>query len=163
MRVQHDIAAPAAGLARRGARRPGFHGWRVVGGAFTVAVFGWGLGFYGPPIYLHAGQAARGWPLALIASAVTAHFLVGAVTVANLPALYRRCGVAKVTSAGALALAAGVFGWAVAASPWQLFAATMFSGAGWAATGAAAVHALRSPRVRRPAPGPLPPAHTRAS
>ena len=30
----------------------GFYGWRVVWAAFVVAVFGWGLGFYGPPVYL---------------------------------------------------------------------------------------------------------------
>jgi hypothetical protein len=29
-----------------------FYGWRIVGAAFVLAVFGWGLGFYGPPIYL---------------------------------------------------------------------------------------------------------------
>jgi len=29
-----------------------FYGWRVVAAAFIVAVFGWGLGFYGPPVYL---------------------------------------------------------------------------------------------------------------
>ena len=31
-----------------------FYGWRVVGAAFVLAIFGWGLGFYGPPVYLHA-------------------------------------------------------------------------------------------------------------
>jgi len=29
-----------------------FYGWRVVAAAFIVAVFGWGVGFYGPPVYL---------------------------------------------------------------------------------------------------------------
>src|SRR3982074_1892348 len=53
-----------------------FYGWRVVGAAFVLAVFGWGLGFYGPPIYLHAVQEARGWPLALVSTAVTLHFLL---------------------------------------------------------------------------------------
>jgi hypothetical protein len=36
-----------------------FFGWRVVAGTFVLAVFGWGLGFYGPPVYLHAVQEAR--------------------------------------------------------------------------------------------------------
>ena len=31
-----------------------FYGWRVVGAAFVLAMFGWGVGFYGPPVYLHA-------------------------------------------------------------------------------------------------------------
>jgi hypothetical protein len=127
-------------------RRSGtFFGWRVVGAAFVLAACGWGLGFYGPPIFLHAVQAARGWPLALVSAAMTVHFLVGAATVANLPALYRRFGVPAVTRAGAVSLAFGVLGWAAAASPWQLFAATVLSGAGWVALGAAAVNAIVSP------------------
>ena len=38
-----------------------FYGWRVVAAAFTLATFGWGLGFYGPPIYLHAVRETRRW------------------------------------------------------------------------------------------------------
>ena len=55
-----------------------FYGWRVVSGAFVLAVFGWGMGFYGPPVWLGVVHATRGWPIALISSAVTLHFLAGA-------------------------------------------------------------------------------------
>src|SRR4051812_48818169 len=102
-----------------------FYGWRVVAAGFVLAVFGWGLGFYGPPVYLHAIREARGWSLAIVSAAVTAHFLIGAAVVANLPALYRRFGLPSVTKAAALSLGSGVFGWAVAAEPWQLFLATL--------------------------------------
>jgi hypothetical protein len=77
-----------------------FFGWRVVAGAFVLAVFGWGMGFYGPPVYLHAVQEARQWSVVLVSAAVTLHFLVGAVVVANLPALYRRFGLPAVTQSG---------------------------------------------------------------
>src|SRR6202521_2716358 len=117
----------------RAAHARGFYGWRVVGAAFVLAVFGWGMGFYGPPVYLHAVREARNWPLALVSTAVTVHFLIGAAVVANLPAVYRRFGVPMVTKAGALLLGLGVCGWAMAAAPWQLFLATLLSGAGWAA------------------------------
>ena len=85
--------------------------------------------------------------------AVTVHFLVGAVVVANLPRLYRHLGVAQVTVLGAALLALGVLGWAIAAEPWQLFGAAFASGAGWVAMGAAAVNALIAPWFtwRRPA------------
>src|SRR5690348_1271184 len=136
-------------------RTGSFFGWRVVAGAFVLATCGWGMGFYGPPIFLHAVQAARGWPLAIVSTAVTVHFLIGAATVANLPALYRRFGLPTVTRAGALALAVGVLGWATAATPWQLFAATILSGAGWAALGAAAVNAIVSPWFVRGRPAAL--------
>ena len=125
----------------------------MVAGAFVLAIFGWGVGFYGPPVFLHQVRAAHGWSLPLASSAVTLHFLIGTIVVANLPALYRRFGLPAVTKAGAIALALGVCGWAMAAQPWQLFAATLFSGAGWVAMGAAAVNAIIAPwfSARRPA------------
>jgi MFS family permease len=97
-----------------------FYGWLVVAAAFVLAVFGWGLGFYGPPVYLHAVREARGWSVAVVSTAVTVHFLLGAVVVANLPKLYRRFGLPAVTKAGAVSLALGLSGWANAEEPWQL-------------------------------------------
>jgi len=29
-----------------------FYGWRIVGAAFVLAFFGWGLGFYGDQLLL---------------------------------------------------------------------------------------------------------------
>src|SRR6266566_2890620 len=98
-----------------------FHGWRVVGAAFVLAVFGWGIGFYGPPVYLQAIRETRGWPLPIVSAAVTLHFLFGAIVIANLPKLYRRFGVPAVTKAGAVLLALGILGWSIADAPWQLF------------------------------------------
>ncbi len=140
-----------------------FYGWRVVGAAFILAIFGWGVGFYGPPVYLHAVQEARGWSLALVSTAVTVHFVIGALVVANLPALYRGFGLPAVTKAGAVSLAVGVFGWAAADAPWQLFVATIFSGAGWVAMGAAAVNAIVSPWFMRGRPAALASAYNGAS
>lgn len=144
------------------ARTSVFHGWRVVGAAFILAVFGWGVGFYGLPVYLQAIRENRHWPIAVISVAVTAHFAIGAVAVANLPMLLRRFGIPIVTKAGALLLAVGVFGWASAAAPWQLFTA-MLSGAGRAAMGAAAVNAIVSPWFERIRPAALSMAYNGAS
>ena len=127
-----------------GKQRGMFFGWRVVGAVFVLATFGWGLGFYGPPVYLHAVRESRDWPLSLVSAAVTVHFLFGALIVANLPKLYRSFGVAAVTKTGCGALAFGITGWALAKEPWQLFAATLFSGGGWVTMGAAAVNAIVS-------------------
>src|SRR5450755_570124 len=136
-------------------RNPTFYGWRVVGAAFISAVFGLGMGFHGPAVYLHAVHERTGWPLALISSAVTVHFLAGAVVVANLPALHRRFGIPAVTKAGATCLAIGIFGWATAASPWQLFGATLLSGAGWVTMGVAAINAIVAPWFDRDRPAAL--------
>jgi len=132
-----------------------FYGWRVVGATFVLAVFGLGIGFHGPAVYLHAVHERTGWPLALISTAVTVHFLTGAVVVANLPALHRRLGIPAVTKAGAILLAVGVFGWATATAPWQLFAATLLSGAGWVTMGVAAINAIVAPWFDRGRPAAL--------
>jgi Major Facilitator Superfamily len=132
-----------------------FYGWRVVGAAFVLAVFGWGIGFYGPPVFLSVIREARGWPLALVSTAVTVHFLVGAVVGARLPALHRRFGAAAVTKAAALSIAVGILGWATATMPWQLFVATALSGAGWGAMSAAAINAIVSPWFARSRPAAL--------
>ena len=132
-----------------------FYGWRVVGAAFVLAVFGWGMGFYGPPVFLSVVREARGWPLALVSTAVTVHFLVGAVVGARLPALHRRFGASAVTKAGALSLAVGILGWSTATEPWQLFVATALSGAGWGAMSAAAINAIVSPWFVRTRPAAL--------
>jgi hypothetical protein len=135
----------------------------VVGAAFVVAAFGWGVGFYGPPVFLHAIEAGRGWPTWIVSAAVTCHFLVGAATVTQLAALHRRFGIAAVTRAGAVAAALGVLGWALAAEPWQLFPATLLSGAGWATMGAAAINAIVAPWFARQRPAALAAAYNGAS
>jgi hypothetical protein len=140
-----------------------FFGWRVVGAVFVLAMFGWGLGFYGPPIYLHAVREARGWSLGLVSTAVTVHFFFGAIVVANLPNLYKRFGVAAVTKAGSCALAAGVTGWALAHEPWQLFVATLLSGGGWVTMSAAAVNAIVAPWFVRTRPAALASAYNGSS
>jgi MFS transporter len=87
----------------------------------------------------------------------------GAIVVANLPMLHRRFGVATATKAGALLLGLGVFGWAVATAPWQLFIACVLSGAGWAAMGAAAINAIVAPWFVRTRPAALAMAYNGAS
>ena len=132
-----------------------FFGWRVVAGAFVLAVFGWGIGFYGPPVFLQTIRTTRDWPLGLVSTAVTAHFLIGALAAANLPAIHRRLGIALVTKVGAVFVALGIFGWATATAPWQLLCATVLSGLGWAAMSAAAINAIVSPWFVRERPAAL--------
>jgi hypothetical protein len=140
----------------------GFFGWRVMWGAFVLAVFGWGIGFYGPPIFLHA-LVDRGWPVTLASAAVTVHFLAGALVVANLSALYGRFGLPAITKAAVVVEGLGVCGWALAQTPWQLFAAALLSGAGWVAMSAAAINAILTPWFERQRPMALATAYNGAS
>lgn len=142
---------------------PSFFGWKVLYATFVLAVFGWGVGFYGPPVFLHAVVQRTGWSVGLVSGAVTLHFLAGTVVVANLPRLYRRFGVARMTAGGAALLALGVAGWAVAQAPWQLYAAAVLSGMGWVTLGAAAVNALIAPWFVRRRPAALGMAYNGAS
>ena len=141
-------------MARR-ERVERFYGWRVVQAAFVLGIFGWGLGFYGPPVFLSVLHESRGWSVLLVSTAISLHFLVGALTGANMPALHHRFGAVAVTKAGALAMAAGVVGLAVAASPWQLFLAAGLSGIGWGTMSAAALNTIVSPWFVRARPAAL--------
>ncbi len=144
------------------ASRP-FFGRRVVWAAFVMAVFGWGIGVYGPPVFLHAVLERTDWPLERVSFAVTLHFLVGAVVVANLPRIHARFGIAASTTGGAVVAALGVLGWSLAQSPWQLFAAALASGAGWVLLGGAVINAVIAPWYVRRRPMALANAYNGAS
>jgi hypothetical protein len=54
---------------------PRFFGWKVVWAAFLVAVWSWGVGFYGPSVFLRTLHASHGWAISTISAAITTHFL----------------------------------------------------------------------------------------
>lgn len=145
------IAAPAAPRDARAmpslstTQSSHFYGNTVIRAAFVLALFGWGVGFYGPPIFLHAVLARTGWSLPLVSAAVTFHFLFGAGVVACLPRIHRRLGIPVTAMIGTILLATGVLGWALAVEPWQLFVAAMLTGGGWVPLGAAGINAIISP------------------
>ena len=142
-------------MATTQARSGAFYGWRVVGAAFVLGAFGWGMGFFGPPVFLSVVRETRGWPLALVSTAVSFHFLVGAITGAKLSALHRRFGAAG-RHEGRRALPRRRhprLGHVTA--PWQLFVVSALSGAGWGAMSAAALNAIVSPWFVRSRPAAL--------
>jgi MFS family permease len=151
----------AASAVARGPR-PFFGPW-VVRGAFVLALFGWGLGFYGPPVYLHAVIERTGWSLAWVSAAVTLHFLFGALVVARLPRWHARWGVGRVAVVGACVATLGVLGWATCRAPWQLMVAALLSGGGWVTMGAVAINAAIAPWFERTRPAALAKAYNGAS
>jgi predicted MFS family arabinose efflux permease len=124
----------------------------VVWTAFIVAVFGWGVGFYGPGVYLAALHRAHGWPIATTSLAITGHFLVSAILINALPGAYRRFGAAPVTLGGALCTAAGALAWTGAHQLWQLVPAVLLSAAGWSAMSGAALNLIVAPWFDRDRP-----------
>jgi cyanate permease len=119
-----------------------FFGWSVAWSAFTIAVFAWGIGFYGPSVFLQSLHESRDWPISQISTAITAHFLLSAIVIAYLPEIHRRIGIAKTTFLGAVLTAAGLIFWSNSREPWQLFVGAIPSGAGWAMTSGAALNAI---------------------
>ena len=136
-------------------RAPSFFGLKVVWAAFLVAAFSWGVGFYGPSVFLQTLHVERGWAISSVSAAITAHFLFSAMLVTCLPEAHRRFGIARVMQAGVAFAALGILAWSNAREPWQLFAAALPSGAGWAATSGAAINAMVSPWFERDRPKAL--------
>ena len=130
-----------------------FYGWRVVAGAFFMAMFSWGTAFWGPPIFLGILTNKTGWSSSFVSIAVTVHFLTGAMIAANLPTINKRLGIPLAIRVAATVLALGTLAWAMAYAPWQLFVAAVLSGIGWGAMGAVAISEVVSPWfvVKRPA------------
>jgi hypothetical protein len=125
-----------------------FFGWKVVATAFVVATFTFGVGYYGPSIFLNILHQQRGWSVFVVAWAITLHFWSAQSWSHGYPK-HHRFGIALITFVGVAALAFGMLCWSVALAPWQLFAAVAVSGAGWAATSGAAIIAMVSPWLDR--------------
>jgi MFS family permease len=132
-----------------------FQGGSVVWVAFTVAAFGFGIGFYGPAVYLQTLHTTKGWSIATISTAITVHFLLGAAIVTYLPEVHRVLGIANATILGALLSGIGILGWASATLPWHLFLVAIVSGSGWAVMSGAAINAMIAPWFDRDRPKAL--------
>lgn len=140
-----------------------FFGKTVLICTFILAIVGWGVGFYGPPIYMQAVMERTGWPVAQVSAAVTLHFLSGTLVIANLPRLYTRFGVPAITLLGSVILGIGINVWAQANQLWMLYAGAICSGFGWVTLGATAVNTLIAPWYIKERPKALGKAYNGAS
>jgi MFS family permease len=140
-----------------------FFGWQVVWAAFALAAFAWGIGFYGPGVWLAALGTGRGWSVAAVSGAITLHFLASALLVARLPAVQARLGLVAMVRSGVLLSGVGVVAWALAPSPGWLVPTALLTGAGWAMTSGAAINAIISRWFDRRRPAALAMAYNGAS
>src|SRR5438093_2464950 len=123
-----------------------YHGWLVVAAAFLVATFGWGLGFYGPGIYLVALTAREGWSTAELSPAITCYYILGATLIFFwVGPLFDRLGARAVVIGGALAMASGVMLLPPAERLWQVYAAFAVMSLGWATMSGAALNIIVAP------------------
>jgi predicted MFS family arabinose efflux permease len=111
-----------------------YEGWRIVAACFWVAIFGWGLGFYGQTVYVAELHRLRGWPTSLISSGTTLFYLFGALLVVFVSEAIRSFGPRNCLLAGVCAMASAAVLIGRATEPWQLYAADAVFAFGWAGT-----------------------------
>ena len=121
-------------------------GWLVVGAAFLVGMFGFGLGFYGPGIYLVALRKRHGWSTEQLSLAIAAYYALGATLLfCAVGPLFERCGARAVVAGGTIAMAAGAVLLAMIREPWELYAALGVLSIGWATMSGAALNIIVAP------------------
>jgi pimeloyl-ACP methyl ester carboxylesterase/MFS family permease len=140
--MQSEISSAAGATA---SRSKVYQGWKVVAAATIVAFFGWGLGFYGPAVYLVALQDLYGWTAGQISWAVTAYYVCAAILIASSANLFQRYGTRSVVAAGIVAMGCGASGLGLASAGWQVLAAFVALAVGWAFMSGAAINIIIAP------------------
>jgi MFS family permease len=127
-----------------------YHGWFVVAAAFLVALFGFGLGFYGPGIYLVALKARHDWSIGELSSIITTYYVLGAsLLFAGVGSLFEAYGPRKVLIIGIGAMGMGLVLLTWVARLWQVYAAFALMSVGWATMSGAAINILVAPWFER--------------
>jgi MFS family permease len=126
-----------------------YYGWRVVAVCFVAATFTWGFGVYGASVYLSQISATLGWPVALISGGVTLFYLSNAASLAAVGSAVDRLGARPVFLFGSVMLAAGIAAMGQVAAVWQLYAAFILIGLGYACLSLTGLTAALGPWFER--------------
>lgn len=126
-----------------------FYGWRIVGATFVMALFSFGLGFYGITVYVASLQTLHGWSASTVSAPVTVYYVVGALLTASIARAYARLGPGVVVAGGAVAMALGIVMLGAVTSPWQLYPAFSVMALGWGAMSGAALNIIIAPWFER--------------
>ena len=130
-------------------RSPLFYGWRVVAVCFVAAVFTWGFGVFGASVYLSEVTRLHGWSVSLVSGAITAFYLSNALSLTAVGSAVDRFGSRPVFIAGATALGLGVASVGQVALVWQLYAAFVLMGLGYASLSLTGLTATIAPWFER--------------
>src|SRR5712691_3388404 len=135
--------APGSVVASMSARY--FHGWNVVGATFVMALFSFGLGFYGLTVYVATLQRLHGWSASAVSAPVTVYYVAGALLTMSIADLYDRFGPRVIVAGGSVAMATGVAALGFVTQPWQLYPAFLVMSVGWGAMSGAAINIILAP------------------
>lgn len=142
---------------------PAHKPWSVAWAAFGLAMAGWGLGFYGPAVFIKTLHLREGWSISALSAAVTFHFLLGSGLLFCLPWIHARLGLVRATVLGLLLAAAGALAWGHVGALWQLWPAAALSASGWSMTSGPAMNAILSQHFSHDRPKALSLAYNGAS
>src|SRR5215813_5476092 len=68
-----------------------FYGWNVVAATFVMALFSFGLGFYGLSVYVATLQRIHRWSASAVSAPVTVYYVAGALLTMVIGAAFERC------------------------------------------------------------------------
>ncbi|MEZ5260376.1 MAG: MFS transporter [Acidimicrobiales bacterium] len=94
-----------------------------------------GIGFYGQAVYLRALVDERGWSTGLTSAATATFFVVSGLAGYAVSGLLNRIDVRRIIVVGAVIGPAGLVLLGRATQPWQMFAADVVFGVGFALSG----------------------------
>jgi MFS family permease len=126
-----------------------FHGWNVVAATFVMALFSFGLGFYGLSVYVATFARLLGWSASAVSAPVTVYYVAGALLTTVMGDLYERFGPRTVVAVGSVAMAAGLAALGQVTRPWQLYPAFLLMSLGWGAMSGAAINIILAPWFQR--------------
>ncbi|MFI5281068.1 MAG: MFS transporter [Gemmatimonadales bacterium] len=126
-----------------------FAGWNVAGATFVMALFSFGLGFYGLSVHVATLQRLHGWSAAAVSAPVTVYYVAGALLTVWIGDLYERFGPRAVVIGGSLAMAAGLSALGRVTQPWQLYPTFLLMSLGWGAMSGAAINIILAPWFQR--------------
>src|SRR5262249_46564531 len=122
-----------------------FHGWNVVGATFLMALFTFGLGFYGVTVYVAALQRLHGWSAAAVSAPVTVYYIAGALLTMVIGGVYERLGPRLVVIAGIFAMAIGLITLGVVIRPLAVYPAFLILVLGGGSMSGAAINIILAP------------------
>lgn len=114
-------------------------GARVVATSFVMAVFAWGLGFYGLSVYSQFLGVEGRWSLGLMSAATTVYFVAGSVCIGLADRLAVRIGRRRVGLLGIVMLAGGAMLLPQVGHVALLILLYLAMAFGWAATSGTAI------------------------
>src|SRR3989442_13351163 len=126
-----------------------FYGWTVVGATFVMAMFSFGLGFYGLTVYLASLQRLHGWSASTVSAPVTVYYVAGALLTTAIGSVYDRFGPRLVVVGASVVMAGGIAALGPVTPPGQLYSVFVVMGVGWGSMSGAAVNIILAPSFER--------------